>query len=114
MPSRSCRGEGVGGGADKDLSGPNRLLYVETLARINTPEAMGVLAAASIDDEIEEVRLTSLDHLQSKPRPGVVAYYVSRLRDKSRNPLVINRAAFALGRMKDPSAIRPLIDALVT
>ena len=42
----------------------------------------------------------------------MVAYYVGKLKDKDNE--VVNRAAFGLGRMKDPSAIGPLIDALVT
>jgi hypothetical protein len=99
----------------KDSSAPDRLLYVESLTKIDTPDAVQVLAAASIDNEVDEVRLNCLDHLQAKPRPEVVAYYVRRLQDKkNRDPILINRAALGLGRMKDPSAIGPLIDALIT
>ena len=63
---------------------------------------------------MEEVRLTCLDHLQTKKRPDVVAYFVGKLKDKKSSNEVINLAGVALGRMKDPSAIGPLIDALVT
>ena len=50
--------------------------------------------------------------MQTKKRPEVVAYFVGKLRDKDNE--VVNLAGVALGRMKDPSAIGPLIDALVT
>ena len=72
------------------------------------------MAIASIYDPVEEVRLTCLDHLQTKKRPEVVAYYIGKLRDKKSTNEVINLAGVALGRMKDPSAIGPLIEALVT
>jgi hypothetical protein len=95
-----------------DSSARARLLYTEALAKIDTPEAAKALAIASISDPVEEVRLTCLDHLQTKKRPDVVAYLVGKLRDKDNR--VVNLAAIGLGRMRDPSAIGPLIDALVT
>jgi hypothetical protein len=93
---------------------PARLIYVEALAKINSPEAAMGLAVAAIEDPAEEVRQTSLDRLQSEKRPDVVDYFVSKLRDKKSSNPTINLAGFALGRMKDPSAVGPLIDALVT
>ncbi len=89
-----------------------RLLFVEALSKIDTPEAARALAIAAIYDEVEEVRLSCLDNLQTKPRPEVVAYFVGKLREKDN--VVVNLAALGLGRMKDPSAVGPLIDALVT
>jgi hypothetical protein len=89
-----------------------RLLLVEALAKIDATEAAMALAIASIYDPVEEVRLTCLDHLQTKPRPEVVRYYVGKLKEKDN--AVVNLAGAALGRMKDPSAIDPLIAALVT
>lgn len=99
-------------GLRDDPSVPVRLIYIEVLAKINTPEAARALAIASIEDRVEEVRLTCLDRLQTEKRPDIVVYFVSKLRAKD-NP-TINLAGIALGRMKDPSAIGPLIDALVT
>jgi hypothetical protein len=95
-----------------DKSPPARLLFIQALAKIDTPEAAQALAIAAVGDPVEEVRLTCLDHLQTKKRPEVVAYFVGKLKDKKNE--VINLAGRALGRMKDPSAIGPLIDALVT
>jgi hypothetical protein len=91
-----------------------RLLFVEALAKIDASEAARALAIAAVYDEVEEVRLTCLDHLQTKPRPDVVTYFIGKLRDRKSGNEIINAAAVGLGRMKDPSAIGPLIEALVT
>ena len=63
-------------------------------------------------DGDREVRTTALEQLESLKSPQLVAYYVKKLRDKDN--VIVNRAARGLGVMKDPSAIGPLIDALVT
>ncbi len=89
-----------------------RILYIEALANLDTPEAVKALAACSLEDPVEEVRLTCLDYLSKNRHPDVVAYFVARLRDKDNH--VVNLAALALGRINDPSAVRPLVDALVT
>lgn len=91
-----------------------RMLFVEALAKIDAGEAAQALAIAAIYDPVEEVRLTCLDFLQTKRRPDVVGYFVSKLSPKKGTNDIINLAAVGLGRMKDPSAIGPLIDALVT
>jgi hypothetical protein len=91
-----------------------RLMAIQALTRIDTAEAAKAMAIASLFDPVEEVRLTCLDHLQAKPRPEVTAYYVAKLKDKKSTNEVINLAGVALGRMKDPSAVGPLIDALIT
>jgi hypothetical protein len=89
-----------------------RLLVVETLSRLDTSDAAMALAIASIFDDEDEIRQTCLDHLQTKKRPEVTNYYVGKLKDKLNQ--TVNRAGVALGRMKDPTAIGPLIEALVT
>jgi hypothetical protein len=89
-----------------------RVVFIESLAKIGTSEAVKMLAATALDDANEEVRLTCLDYLQRKPSAEVVAYFVSMLRSKDNT--LVNRAAMALGRMKDTSAVGPLIEALVT
>ncbi len=89
-----------------------RLLYIEALARIGTPTAKMVLAAWSIRDSVEEVRLTCLDYLEEEKNPDIVRYYVGKLHSASNTE--VDRAAVGLRRMGDRSAIAPLIDALVT
>jgi hypothetical protein len=87
-----------------------RLLFVESLARIGTPQALRVLSLWAMKDPNEEVGLTCLDYLKGHKDP--VTYFLSRL--GSSNNDEINRAAFALEQMENPTAIRALIDVLVT
>ena len=87
-----------------------RLLFVESLARIRTPQALRFLSVWALEDPDEEVGLTCLDHLKGHKDP--VTYFVGRLGSSKNDE--INRAAFALEQMEDPVAIRPLIDVLVT
>ena len=82
-----------------------RMLMVEALARIDTPDAATALAVASIYDAADEVRFTCLDHLQTRIRPEVTAYYCGRLKDKDNG--VVNRAGMALGTHERPGGHRP-------
>jgi hypothetical protein len=108
----AIRGLAIGLRDDRD---PRvRVLFAQALGRFEVPEATHELAAAAIYDPVEEVRLTCLDYLERKRRPDVIAYFVAKLRDKKSTNEIINLAGAALGRMKDPAAIGPLIDALVT
>lgn len=89
-----------------------RLLYIEPLAQINTSEAQRALAAVSIEDVSQEVRLSAVDALKKTKSHDVVAYYVGQL--KSKDNRLVNRAAVGLSHMNDRTAVGPLIDALVT
>jgi hypothetical protein len=89
-----------------------RLLYVEALGRINDGAGMGALVTASLYDPDEEVRLSSLDQILDRQYKPAVKKYVQTLRDKEN--LMVNRAAYCLGKINDPEAVGPLIDALVT
>jgi len=89
-----------------------RLLYIETLARIGSGNAVQTLAVCSMEDPTEEVRLTCLDHLEKADNPDVIDYYVGKLQDKDNRKVIL--AAVALRRMKDPTSVGPLIEALVT
>ena len=97
----------------RDESDPKvRKLYISVLAGLDSPEAPKALAIAAIVDPVEDVRLTSLDYLEKKIRPEVTAYFVGKLRSKDN--VEVNLAGIALGRLKDPTSIGPLIDALAT
>ena len=96
----------------KDRRRPAQMLYIEALFRLNTPAATQVLAQHALEDADAEIRLSCLDFLKKRKDPAIIAYFVSRLRHK--NNVMVNRAAVALGRMDDPTAVGPLIDALVT
>lgn len=99
-------------GLRNDTGADARLLYIEALGKIHTPESDATLAVTTMEDESEDVRLTALEVLQKAPSPMLVTFYVGKLRDKEN--VTVNRAAAGLARMKDPSSIGPLIDALVT
>jgi hypothetical protein len=89
-----------------------RLLFVEILARIGTPDAVNVLAQRAIEDPVDEVRLTCLDYLAKVKHPVVTEYFIGKLKSKDNN--LVNLAGVALGKIGDPSAVGPLIDALIT
>jgi hypothetical protein len=91
-----------------------RLLFVEALTNIDDPGAAWALAVRALDDPDREVRLTCLDHLRTKPHPDLVNYFITRLQKRNIDNEMVNRIGVALGRMKDPSAVGPLIKALVT
>jgi hypothetical protein len=104
--------KGLAMGLNDDNDPQVRLLFAKALGKLEVAEAARALAIAAIYDPVEELRLTCLDFLQTRRRPDVVAYFAGKLRDKDN--VVVNLAGAALGQMKDPSAIGPLIDALIT
>jgi hypothetical protein len=73
---------------------------------------MDALVTASLYDADDEIRLSSLDQIVDNEYKPAVAKYVQALKNKE-NP-VVNRAALCLAHMKDPAAVGPLIEALVT
>jgi phosphoglycolate phosphatase-like HAD superfamily hydrolase len=91
---------------------PVRILFAEVLSKQNTSEARQALAAAAMDDPVEEVRLSCLDYLEKVEDPAVIAYFVKEL--KSKDNRLVNRAGIALSYVGNASAVGPLIDALVT
>ncbi len=92
---------------------PNiRILYVETLAQIPSSDAIYALGDGALYDGDLEVRLTCLDFLKKEPHPELVKYYAGVLKHKENE--IVNRAAFCLKELNDPSAVSALIDALVT
>ncbi len=97
---------------EDDKRQPVRILLAESLANIATPNALGVLARQSLEDPVEEVRLSCLDYLKDTKDPAVLAFFVGKLRSKENK--MVNRAAVSLSYVNNPSAIGPLVDALVT
>jgi hypothetical protein len=89
-----------------------RMLYLDALARLKPAAGMETLVDASLHDGDEEIRIACLDQVASHDYKPAVRRYVQAL--KSKDNATINRAAICLARMKDTSAIAPLIDALVT
>jgi HEAT repeat protein len=96
----------------EDLPDEVRVMYVRAVARIETFDALMMLAERALTDPSAEVRATSLDLLIEAPQPAIVNYFMQQLQSKDNN--VVNRAAYGLLRFKDDRAVGPLIDALVT
>jgi hypothetical protein len=91
---------------------PTQSLLIRAIAKLDIPEAAETLAACSMYDPDEDIRAACLDVLKLRKTPPLIEYYVGFLRNKSN--YMVNRAGVALKEMEDPSAIEPLINALVT
>jgi len=91
---------------DADL----RIIYLKTLEKIGTADALLVIASVSMDDPVGEVRATCMDLL--KQHPGMTRYY-TRFLHVSDNAMV-NQAGQMLERLGNKDAIPELINALVT
>lgn len=90
-----------------------KMVYADVLAQIPGDEAMGILIEASLADPDEEMFHYCVDLVVKRERsPRTTEAYVSSLRHP--NNFRVNRAAAALGKLGDRSAISSLIDALTT
>jgi hypothetical protein len=97
---------------DREVNPSYRLLYLRSLSQIDSPAAVQALMRFALMDREAEVRESSLDELVRRKAPDVVSSFAKSLRNKDN--VVVNRAAYALGRMGDSAAVGPLIDALIT
>ena len=89
-----------------------KVLYADVLAGIGNTEAAKVLVERALADADEEVFYYCVGRLAKLAPPHVGDPFIAALKDK--NNAKVNRAATALARLDDKSAISPLIDALVT
>lgn len=89
-----------------------RLLYVEALGGISTPDAIGAIVTLALDHPDGEVRYVATEQLVEHHAAWAVPPLIAALAGPDNGR--INRAAAALGRLGDPRAIEPLIAALVT
>ncbi len=86
--------------------------YLESLARIRTPDALMAIVAISLDHPDRETRIAATEKLVAIGPHPAVPIFVSAL--ASADNAQVNRAAEALGRLGTPAAIGPLIAALET
>lgn len=89
-----------------------RLLYVEALGTIGTPDAIGTLVSLTLDHPDGEVRHAATAQLVEQHATWAVPPLIAALASADNGR--INRAAAALGRLGDRRAIEPLIAAIVT
>ena len=102
----------------KDEDPRIRQTAAEILGRLKDPRAIGPLIVALVD-EASEVREAASEALKSFPGWGksdeanrVVPELIVVLQDQRKDPEVRKNAAEALGKIKDPRAVEPLITAL--
>ena len=91
---------------DEDI----RIVYLKALKKIGSTDALLAIAASSMFDSVEEVRITALELL--KETPGVTRYYTKFLQSSNNNE--INHAAAMLEKISNPAAVPELISALIT
>jgi hypothetical protein len=89
-----------------------RELFVDLLSRLATPLAIDALVDAAINDPDLEVRLRCVDRIRDSGANQAVGAWCAAL--QSRDNRMVGRAGVALGRLGNPAAVKPLIDALVT
>ncbi|HEX6961291.1 MAG TPA: hypothetical protein VF175_05445 [Lacipirellula sp.] len=88
-------------------------LLLDVLGPLEHPVAVQTLVAYTLDPAMKtDIRDECLDYLINRDRPVQIIPYVQAL--KSKNNRVVNLAGYALGRIGNPAAVSPLIDALVT
>jgi HEAT repeat protein len=89
-----------------------KVLYADILAAIGNGEATKILVERALVDPDEEVFYYCVAKLAQLAPPHIGDPFVAALKDN--NNAKVNRAATALAKLDDKSAISPLIDALVT
>jgi hypothetical protein len=89
-----------------------KVLYADVLAQMDCEAAVGVLVHRVLVDPDEEMLHYCLDRLLARNPPRLADAFITALRDPVNGK--VNRAAYALGRIGDKSALAPLVAALVT
>ena len=89
-----------------------RIWYVETLGRVGPGAGLKTLVNLALNDQDPDVRVASLNQLTGRMAHEAVPSFVTALRSDDND--LVNRAGWGLGKLGDPSAIVPLIEALVT
>jgi hypothetical protein len=102
----------------RPIPDPLKLEYIRLLAKSGMPFAFGYLAKAAVMDSSEAIRNAALDVIEQNNQSQVASNTIrTYLRIFTRNMAgneQINRAAYALGKLKASEATLDLIDVLVT
>ncbi len=89
-----------------------RLLYIEILEQIPSPQATSALVKMSVLDGDQGLRLRSVEKIAANQRHLAVAEFIQHLRDEQN--VVVRRAASGLKQLGSEVAVPQLIEALVT
>ena len=89
-----------------------KLLLIDTVANIPGQAAIFLLAKLSLEDKDSEIRVVARENIERLKSPFALDYFLREL--KSKDNTRVNRAAKGLEALGESSAVRPLIEALVT
>ncbi len=89
-----------------------RRVFIDALAHVGTTPALMALTAWTMQEQVQDLCLSCLEHLRKAKCHEAVVYFVGKLQSKDNTE--VNRAGMALGAMGDPTAVDPLIDSLIT
>lgn len=89
-----------------------RLICLELLGRMPPSYSTTTLIQLALKDKDEEVRDKCLEELRRQRSTQALHAFIKEL--KSKDNVIVNRAAHCLGILGDPEATVPLIDALIT
>jgi hypothetical protein len=89
-----------------------RLLYVDVLGQLPSGDAIAAITKHSLQDADPRVRDACVEQLERTKPPMAVSAFIDSLQHEKN--VMVNRAAVALARLRQPQATLPLIDALIT
>jgi hypothetical protein len=89
-----------------------RQLYVDVIGEIGGPLALALYVRLAVEDRDPVIRDRCVDRLAREQSKVAVRQFIKYL--KHDENLIVQRAAVALERMKDPEATPALIEALIT
>ncbi|MCA9185329.1 MAG: hypothetical protein R3E01_18040 [Pirellulaceae bacterium] len=89
-----------------------QVALIGKLAKMQTGVSAGALIDGALQMESEELRVRCLDGLEAYGAERAAMEFVRQL--KNPDNVMVRRAAVGLGRLPNPNAIRPLIEALIT
>jgi hypothetical protein len=105
---------------DKDEPAELRMAYVEVIGRLPGNGASAALASRAVIDPEERIREKAVDQLVQRNDKVAALLLIGVLKEAVEENtyleqnIAVNRAAAALGRLKNPESTLPLIEALVT
>jgi hypothetical protein len=98
----------------KSTSREMKMLIIDVLSELKGNPAEGTFVKLYMTENDQGIRDACLDHLVRTKSKWAVHQYIAVIKDEKSQPTTINRAAVALGRLKDPIATPALIEALQT
>lgn len=91
-----------------------RMLMIDILSELKGNPGEGIFIKLYMTEKDQGISDACLDHLVRTQSKWAVHQYTAVIKDKKSLPDTINKAAVALGRLKDPIATPALIEALQT